>query len=53
MMEFAGFCLVGGCGRLSAVPGKINKFQGRTWEEARSELPMTWAVLSVQAKAGP
>ena len=30
-----------------------NKFQGTTWGEARTELPVSWAVLSVQAEAGP
>lgn len=44
--------MVGGWERLSAVLGKINKFQGRMWKEARSELPVSWAVLSVQAEAG-
>lgn len=33
-MECKGSWLGGGWGRLNAVLGKINKFQGRMWEEA-------------------
>ena len=29
-----------------------NMFQGTMWEEARTELPVSWAVPSVQAEAG-
>jgi len=29
-----------------------NKFQGTMWEEARTALPVSWAVPSVQAEAG-
>lgn len=29
-----------------------NKFQGTLWEEARAELPVSWAVPSAQAEAG-
>lgn len=53
-MGFVGSWLGGRRGRgvgvgraVSAVLGKINKLQGRMWEEAKSELPVSWALLSV------